>query len=101
MQDKDLERSQEVNLDLLHLVALKENSITGISLRDYLSLVLLCLTSLLTASLKLISLTSTLATSQNLNSEPDMPPSFGATNVRRAYDFLTGDGIVDRSGGAL
>ena len=30
-----------------------------------------------------------------------MPPSFGATNVRRAYDFLTGDEIVDRSGGAL
>ena len=30
-----------------------------------------------------------------------MPPSFGATNVRRAYDFLTGDGIVDRSGGSL
>ena len=34
--------------------------------------------------------------------EIDMPPSFGATNnVRRAYDFLTGDGIVERSGGAL
>jgi len=30
-----------------------------------------------------------------------MPTNFGATNVRRAYDFLTGDGIVDRSGGAL
>ena len=32
----------------------------------------------------------------------DMPTNFGANNnVRRAYDFLTGDGIVDRSGGAL
>ena len=30
-----------------------------------------------------------------------MPTNFGATNVRQAYDFLTGDGIVDRSGGAL
>ena len=31
-----------------------------------------------------------------------MPTNFGANNnVRRAYDFLTGDGIVDRSGGAL
>ena len=31
-----------------------------------------------------------------------MPTTFGATNnVRRAYDFLTGDGIVDRSGGSL
>ena len=31
-----------------------------------------------------------------------MPTSFGATgNVRQAWDFLTGDGIVDRSGGQL
>ena len=30
-----------------------------------------------------------------------MSTNFGATNVRRAFDFLTGDGIVDRSGGAL
>ena len=31
-----------------------------------------------------------------------MPTSFGATNnVRRAYDFLTGDQITERSGGAL
>ena len=31
-----------------------------------------------------------------------MAPSFGArNNVRTAYDFLTGDGIVERSGGAL
>ena len=31
-----------------------------------------------------------------------MPPTFGITsNVQRAYDFLTGDGIVDKSGGAL
>lgn len=32
----------------------------------------------------------------------EMPTTFGATNnVRQAYDFLTGDGIVERSGGAL
>ena len=30
-----------------------------------------------------------------------MPTTFGATNVRRAYDYLTGDGIVERSGGEL
>jgi hypothetical protein len=30
-----------------------------------------------------------------------MSPSFRPTNVRQAYDFLTGDGIIDRSGGAL
>ena len=31
-----------------------------------------------------------------------MPTTFNATNnVRQAYNFLTGDGIVDRSGGVL
>ena len=33
-----------------------------------------------------------------------MPPSFGTaspSNIRQAFDFLTGDGIVDRSNGQL
>ena len=30
-----------------------------------------------------------------------MAPTFATNNVRQAYNFLTGDGIVDRSGGVL
>ena len=30
-----------------------------------------------------------------------MAPRFQRSNVRQAYDFLTGDGIVERSGGVL
>ena len=30
-----------------------------------------------------------------------MPTTFGATNIHRAHNFLTGDGIVKHSGGAL
>ena len=55
-------------------------------------------------TLLLIPAVSAISTNPNsaLPPESDMPTNFGATNnVRRAYDFLTGDGIVDRSGGAL
>ena len=30
-----------------------------------------------------------------------MAPNFRPSNVRQAYDYLTGDGIVERSGGSL
>lgn len=30
-----------------------------------------------------------------------MPTNFGATNIRQAYDYLTGDQITERSGGTL
>ena len=66
-----------------------------------LSLAMLCLSSTPQASLKLKSQSSTSAPLKNLNSELDMAPSFQGGNVRKAYDFLTGDGIVERSGGAL
>ena len=33
--------------------------------------------------------------------EIEMAPNFATNNVRKAYDFLTGDGIVERSSGAL
>jgi hypothetical protein len=101
LRDSDLEQRLEVQDDLLQTMALLEDLLIGINRRVYLNLALLCLPLMLLQWPKLKSQSSTLALSLNLTSKCDMPPSFGATNVRHAYDFLTGDGIVDRSGGKL
>ena len=90
----------EVLDGLLPKMALKVDLLTVINRLVYLSLALLCLKLMLAQWLKLSNLLSR-DTTVHLQSLDDMSTNFGATNVRRAYDFLTGDGIVDRSGGVL
>ena len=90
----------EVLDGLLPKTALKVNLLTVINRLVYLSLATLCLKLMLAQWLKLSNLISR-DTTVHIQSLDDMPTNFGSTNVRRAYDFLTGDGIVERSGGAL
>ena len=99
-QDKDLElKTVAKGVSKLRTAQL-ETSSTDTRLLGYLSLGLLCLKLMCAPWLKLSNLISR-DTTVPLESLDDMPTNFGVTNVRQAYDFLTGDGIVDRSGGAI
>ncbi len=101
LRDKDSEQRQEVLDDTLLKMGLLEDLAIGINRKVYLSLGLLCLPLMLHQWPKLKNPPSTLDLSKNPSSLSDMAPKSSQDNILYAHNFLTGQGIVDRSRGAL